>query len=140
LALAWLHKGDQHPVVCVNWHDAKAYIAWLVSTTGKSYLLLSDAEREYVAGAGSTTPYRWGSTISTRQANYDVTFDVGSKVTVPTDSHAANPWGLYYVHGNVYEWTEDCWNMSNAGNPGNGEARNSGDCSFRVLRGGYWNS
>ena len=60
------------------------------------------------------------------------------KATVPVDSFEANPWGLYQVHGNVWEWTEDCWNDSNTGNPGNGSARTTGDCSRRVLRGGSW--
>jgi formylglycine-generating enzyme required for sulfatase activity len=55
---------------------------------------------------------------------------------MPVDSFAANPWGLYNVHGNVWEWTEDCWNKSNNGNPGNGNARTSGDCGRRVVRGG----
>jgi formylglycine-generating enzyme required for sulfatase activity len=58
--------------------------------------------------------------------------------TVPVDSFEANSWGLYQVHGNVWEWTEDCWNDSNQGNPGNGSARTAGDCSRRVLRGGSW--
>ena len=58
--------------------------------------------------------------------------------TVPVDSFDANPWGLYNVHGNVWEWSEDCWNETNSGNPGNGSARTSGDCSRRVLRGGSW--
>lgn len=56
------------------------------------------------------------------------------------DSFAPNPWGLYNVHGNVWEWTEDCWNESNSGNPGNGSARVTGECSRRVLRGGSWSS
>lgn len=138
---------DRHPVVCVNWNDTKAYVAWLVTSTGQTYRLLSEAEREFAARAGTTTPFWWGSTISTSQANYngDYTYAGGSKggwrkATVSVDSFAANSWGLYNVHGNVWEWTEDCWNASNAGNPGNGEARSSGDCSLRVLRGGSWNN
>ena len=132
-------------MVCVNWNDAKAYVAWLSKTTGKTYRLLSEAEREYVARAGTTTPFWWGATISTSQANYDgnYTYAGGSKgewrkATVAVDSFAANPWGLYNVHGNVWEWTEDCWNEKNAGNPGNGSARTNGDCGCRVLRGGSW--
>ncbi len=140
-------QNDHHPVVCVNWDDAKAYAAWLSSTTGKTYRLLSEAEREYAARAGTTTGFWWGSTISTSQSNYDgnYTYDGGlqgewRKATVPVDSFAANPWGLYNVHGNAWDWTEDCWSGSNAGNPGNGEARSSGDCSRRVFRGGSWSS
>ena len=138
---------DRHPVVCVNWHDAKAYVAWLSFATGKSYRLLSEAEREYVTRAGTTTPFWWGSAISAKQANYNGTAERyhggGSKgkwrkETVTVDSFAANPWGLYNVHGNVWEWTEDCWNQSNAGNPGDGTARARGNCTYRIIRGGCW--
>ena len=138
-------QNDRHPVVCVNWNDAKAYVAWLSIHTSKTYRLLSEAEREYVARAGTTTPFWWGATISTSQANYngEYTYAGGSKgeyrkSTVAVDTFAANPWGLYNVHGNVWEWTEDCWNERNAGNPGNGSARTSGDCGSHVLRGGSW--
>jgi formylglycine-generating enzyme required for sulfatase activity len=136
---------DQHPVVCVNWNDAKAYVAWLSKTTGKTYRLLSETEREYVARAGTTTPFWWGATISSGQANYNGTYYAGGgtkgewrKATVPVDSFTANPWGLYNVQGNVWEWTEDCWNQRNAGNPGSGSARTSGECISRVRRGGSW--
>jgi formylglycine-generating enzyme required for sulfatase activity len=136
---------DRHPVVCVNWNDAKAYAEWLSKATGKSYRLLSESEREYVARAGTTTPFWWGSTISTGQANYngDHVYASGAKgeyrkVTVAVDSFSANPWGLYNVHGNVWEWAEDCWNDKNSGKPGSGSARTSGDCGSRVLRGGSW--
>jgi formylglycine-generating enzyme required for sulfatase activity len=138
---------DRHPVVCVNWNDATAYAAWLSSITGKRYALPSEAEREYVTRAGSTTPFWWGATISTDQANYDgnIAYAGGAKgewrqATVPVDSFSANPWGLYNVHGNVWEWTEDCWNEKNAGNPGDGAARVTGDCSLRVLRGASFNN
>jgi formylglycine-generating enzyme required for sulfatase activity len=125
----------KHPVINVNWDDAKAYAAWLSRKTGKTYRLLSEAEREYVARAGTTTPFWWGSSITTKQANYD---GLGSgRRTVPVDSFEANPWGLYNVHGNVWEWTEDCY-ITNARNPGDGSARTRGDCSTRVVRGGSW--
>jgi formylglycine-generating enzyme required for sulfatase activity len=134
-------------VVCVNWNDAKAYVAWLSSQTGKTYRLLSEAEREYVARAGTNTPFGWGSAISPTQANYDGTAEPykggGSKgewrkATVPVDTFTANPWGLYNVHGNVWDWTKDCWNEKIAGNPGDGSARTAADCGSRVLRGGCW--
>jgi formylglycine-generating enzyme required for sulfatase activity len=140
-------QGDDHPVVCVSWTDAQAYAAWLSSVTGKSYRLLSEAEREYVARAGSTTPYWWGATISTDRANYDgnVTYGGGARgerrnATVAAGTFAPNPWGLTNVHGNVWEWTQDCWNGTNAGNPADGSARQSGDCTLRVLRGASWNN
>jgi formylglycine-generating enzyme required for sulfatase activity/uncharacterized caspase-like protein len=138
---------SKHPVINVNWDDAKAYTAWLSRKTGKTYRLLSEAEREYVTRAGTTTPFWWGSSITPEQANYDGSADPykggGSKGvyrhrTMPVDSFEPNRWGLYSVHGNVWEWTEDCWNISNAGNPGDGRARTTGNCSLRVVRGGAW--
>jgi formylglycine-generating enzyme required for sulfatase activity len=137
----------KHPVINVNWDDAKAYATWLSRKTGKTYRLLSDAEREYVTRAGTTTPFWWGSSITPMQANYNGSVEPyqggGSKGedrkhTVPVDSFEANPWGLYNVHGNVMEWTEDCWNDSNTGNPRDGSARTTGDCSRHAARGGSW--
>jgi formylglycine-generating enzyme required for sulfatase activity len=133
------------PVINVNWDDAKAYAAWLSRKTGKAYRLPSEAEREYVTRAGTTTTFWWGSSITPNQANYDGSAEPykggGSKGeyrehTVPVDSFEPNPWGLYNVHGNVWEWTEDCWNDSNAGNPADGRPRTTGNCAERVVRGG----
>jgi formylglycine-generating enzyme required for sulfatase activity len=144
-------RGDgsrgRHPVINVSWNDAKVYIDWLNAKTGKTYRLLSEAEREYVTRAGTTTPFWWGPAITPKQANYDGSAEPykggGTKgeyrrQTVPVDSFEANPWGLFNVHGNVWEWTEDCWNDSNQGNPGNGSARTTGDCNRHVVRGGSW--
>jgi len=94
--------------------------------------------------AVTTTPFWWGYSISTSQANYNGTsFGGGAKGqyrghTVPVDSFAPNPWGLYQVHGNLYDWTEDCWNDSYNGAPADGSAWTSGDCTYRVIRGGSW--
>jgi formylglycine-generating enzyme required for sulfatase activity len=131
-------RGRQ-PVINVSWDDAKAYVAWLSRKTGKPYRLLSEAEREYMARAGTTTPFWWGASISTSQANYGG----GSKgeyraKTVPVDSFLPNAWGLYQVHGNVLDWVEDCYHDSYAGAPTDGSAWVSGDCSRRILRGGSW--
>jgi formylglycine-generating enzyme required for sulfatase activity len=137
----------KRPVINVNWVEAKAYAGWLSRKTGKIYRLLSEAEREYVTRAGTTTPFWWGSSITPKQANYDGSADPykggGSKGeyrqrTMLVDSFEPNPWGLYNVHGNVWEWTEDCWNDTNAGNPGDGRVRTTGDCSRRAVRGGSW--
>jgi formylglycine-generating enzyme required for sulfatase activity len=146
---SWREPGfaqdGRHPAVCVSWDDAKAYVAWLSQATGKTYRLLSEAEREYVARASATAPFWWGSTISTDRANYNGTVAYAGvaggawrRATVPVDAFLANPWGLYNVHGNVWDWTEDCWNMANTGNPGTGAARSTGDCGLRVMRGGGW--
>ena len=135
----------KRPVINVRWDDAMAYVAWLSRKTGKPYRLLSETEREYATRAGTTTPFWWGASITPAQANYhgSYVFPGGAKGVfrnqpVPVDAFEPNPWGLYGVHGNVWEWTDDCWSESNAGNPGNGRARKSGDCSSRVLRGGGW--
>src|SRR5262249_30956754 len=101
---------------------------------------------EYVTRAGTTTPFWWGTSITPKQANYDGNYTYaggGSKGlnrqrTVPVDSFEPNAWGLYQGHGNVYDWTEDCWNDTNTGNPGDGNARKTGDCDLRVVRGGSW--
>ncbi len=138
-------QDDSHPVVCVNWDDAKAYAEWLSGKTGKDYRLLSEAEWEYVCRAGTTTPFWWGSPISTEQANYNGNYTYGGgekgefrQKTVPVKSFQPNHWGLYQVHGNVWEWCEDCWNGNYNGAPEDGSAWTTGDCSLHVVRGGSW--
>jgi formylglycine-generating enzyme required for sulfatase activity len=110
---------EKLPVINVNWNDAKDYAVWLSRKTGKNYRLLSEAEREYAARAGTATAFWWGPSISTTQGNYngDKTFGGSLKgpfrsKTVRVDSFEPNPWGLYQVHGNVYDWVEDCWHDS----------------------------
>jgi formylglycine-generating enzyme required for sulfatase activity len=136
----------RRPVVNVTWNDAKAYVAWLSKKTGKPYRLLTEAEREYVTRAGTTTPFWWGSSISTVQANYNGNETYGGgqkgenrKMTMPVDSFSPNGWGLYQVHGNVSEWVEDCFHEDYAGAPADGTAWISGECRRRVIRGGSWN-
>jgi formylglycine-generating enzyme required for sulfatase activity len=136
----------RRPVTTVSWEDSKAYVTWLSAKTGRMYRLLSEAEREYVARAGTVTPFWWGSSISASQANYNgkETYGGGSKgefrgKALPVDSFQPNPWGLYQVHGNVWDWTEDCYHDSYEGAPADGSAWTSGDCSRRALRGGSFN-
>ena len=134
------------PVINVSWEDAQAYVRWLSRETGKRYRLLSESEWEYVARAGTTGPFHFGSTISTEQANYDGNYTHGSgrkgeyrRKTVPVGEFPPNAFGLHDVHGNVWEWVEDCWHASYDGAPSDGSAWTSGgDCSRRVLRGGSW--
>jgi formylglycine-generating enzyme required for sulfatase activity len=138
----------KRPVVNVSWNDiTEQYLPWLSRKTSKTYRLLSDEEWEYAARAGTATPFWWGKSITPRQANYDGNYVYkggGSqgkfrKRTTSVDSFDANPWGLYNMHGNVWEWTEDCWNKRIKGSLGDGTARKAGDCDRRVLRGGSWN-
>ena len=125
------------PVINVSWKDAQSYVRWLSNKTGKSYRLLSESEWEYVSRAGSVTAYSWGNEIGHNRANCG---GCGSrwdnKKTAPVGSFRANAWGLHDVHGNVWEWVEDCWNASYRGAPADGSAWESGNCSERVLRGG----
>ena len=127
------------PVINVSWDDATEYAAWLSAQTGKRYRLPSEAEWEYAARAGSTTKYSWGNDIGHNRANC-VNEACGDQWlhTAPVGSFSANSWGLHDMHGNVWEWVQDCWNDSYAGAPGDGSAWASGDCSLRVLRGGSW--
>jgi formylglycine-generating enzyme required for sulfatase activity len=140
-------QDDGHPVVCVNWNDAKAYAAWLSNEAGQDYRLATEAEWEYCCRAGRTTPFWWGSSINPTQANYNGNYVYkggGNKGeyrqrTVPVDSFEANPWGLYQVHGNVMEWCEDVWHDTYKGAPTDGTGwLEGGDQSLRVLRGGSW--
>ena len=139
---AWRNPGfeqtDAHPVVHVSWNDAQAYVDWLSASTKKEYRLLSEAEWEYVARAGTTTTYHFGNTISQGQANYDG----HNGGTVAVGSYSANAFGLHDVHGNVWEWVEDCWHSDYTDAPSDGSAWGS-DChatfsGYRVLRGGSW--
>ena len=130
----------QRPVINVSWDDARAYVDWLSGETGEAYRLLSEAEWEYVARAGTRTRYHWGDAIGRNRANCDgcgSRWD-GGKSTSPVGSFGANAFGLHDVHGNVFEWVEDCYYDSYAGAPRDGSAWKGGDCSFRVLRGGSW--
>jgi len=138
----------RHPVINVSWNDTKDYLKWLSAKTGKTYRLLTEAEREYVTRATTVTPFWWGSAITTDQANYDgkntqVYKGGGSpglyrERTEVVDAFKPNAWNLYQVHGNVWEWTEDCYEDSYSRAPTDGSAVRSGPCTQRVIRGGSW--
>ena len=129
----------RRPVVNVSWNDAKEYVAWLSSQTGQAYRLLSEAEWEYVARAGSTRQFTWGSHIGEENANCGgCATEWDFFQTAPAGSFAPNAFGLHDVHGNVWEWVEDCWNENYEGAPSDGSAWLSGDCSRRILRGGSY--
>ena len=127
------------PAKNVSWADAQEYVSWLSSETGQSYRLLSEAEWEYVARAGSSTAYSWGNDLDSNRANCD---GCGSQwddqQTAPVGSFAPNAFGVYDMHGNVNEWVEDCSTIDYAGAPSDGSAWLTGDCEARMLRGGSW--
>ena len=131
----------RRPVINVDWKDAKSYVEWLSRKTGKRWRLLSEAEWEYVARAGTETKYHWGDEVGKNRANCD---GCGSRWdgdrTAPVGSFPANDFGLYDVHGNVWEWVEDCWReLYWEETPWDGTARTSGgDCGTGVTRGGSW--
>ena len=127
------------PVINVSWNEVQTYAMWLSEKTGKTYRLLSEAEWEYMARAGSETAYSWGDEIGRNRANCD---GCGSRWdderTAPVGMFAGNGFGLHDVHGNVWERVQDCWNETYAGAPADGSAWEQGDCNLRVVRGGSW--
>ncbi len=140
---------NDRPVIDVSWEDAQEYAKWLSSATGEDYRLLSEAEWEYAARGVTSADdprngeeYGWGEAqpvcdeAAPNGANFDACDD---NRTRPVGSFPANRFGLHDMHGNVWEWVEDCWNGSYAGAPTDGSAWTTGDCNRRVLRGGSWN-
>ena len=130
----------RRPVINVSWHDAQRYVRWLSEKTAHEYRLLSESEWEYAARAGTSGPYHTGSKLSINQANFDDEYHrQGSRYgerTVPVGSFSANAFGVHNVHGNVWEWVQDCWHESYGGAPTDGSSWESGNCRIRVLRGG----
>ena len=141
----------KRPVINVSWHDAMQFVAWLSSKSGKAYRLPTEAEWEYAArGITSASaphpPFSTGSTINYRQANYDANFVYGDgkmglyrQKTVDVGSFPKNAFGLHDMHGNVWEWVQDCYKDSYEGAPTDGSAVTAPGCGLRVLRGGSWN-
>ena len=155
-------QDDTHPAVCIGYGDAAAYAAWLAKKTGKPYRLPSDAEWEYAARGGTTTPWYFGDTpeIGCTAAQIMTSGTVGTlgwpnsianrfvcatgrSFTVPVASFAPNPFGLYDMIGNAFEWAADCNAPDNSSAHADGTARTTGDCSRHYLKGGafqtpYW--
>jgi len=137
---------DDHPVVGVSWMDAQLYLRWLSGKTGHLYRLPTEAEWEYACRAGTKTAFSFGDTISTEQANYDghYTYNGGQRGayvqgTSKVGAYQPNPWGLFDMHGNVWEWTQDVVHDNYVGAPVDGSAwEEGGDPVRRVLRGGSW--
>jgi formylglycine-generating enzyme required for sulfatase activity len=136
----------QRPVINISWNDAQAYVAWLSVKVGARYRLLSEAEREYVTRSGTTTVFWWGNSVSADQARFGAFFDRNNATldpafqdrTVPVDRFSANGWGLYQVHGNVWEWVEDCWDDAHPHAPSDSSPRTQTGCNSHVVRGGSW--
>jgi formylglycine-generating enzyme required for sulfatase activity len=135
----------RRPVINVSWRDVKAYAEWLARKSGRPYRLLSEAEWEYVARAGTATIFAVGDTVSPMQANYDGSTDgsgpsdVNRQRTLPVGSFPANAFGVHDMLGNASEWVEDCWNDNYTElAPADGSAWLEGSCNGRVVRGGSW--
>lgn len=147
-------QGDSHPVVCVSWNDAQAYVAWLSRVSGKHYRLPSESEWEYMARAGTRTSRFWGDdpalacefanvhdevTQSARNFSWEAhECKDGFVETAPVGRFKPNAFGLYDTAGNAWEWVEDCLNTNYINAPSDGSPRVTDDCSRRVYRGGGW--
>lgn len=128
----------QRPVINVTWDDAQEYVNWLSMQTGKNYRLPTEAEWEYAARAGTTTAYWWGDSIGINNANCNSNCLDSFANTSPVGSFPANPFGLFDMNGNVWEWVEDCKNINYTNAPNDGSSWNSGDCNKHMDRGGAW--
>ncbi len=149
---------DRDPVVCVSWHDTQAYLGWLSKATGRHYRLPSEAEGEYATRAGSAATRFWGdgreeacvyANVADQtmfetlglpmgpEANFDCSD--GFVFTSPVGSFKPNPFGLYDMMGNVWQWLDDCWHPTLAGRPATSVVwSNGGDCKLHSARGGSW--
>jgi len=129
----------RRPVMNISWYETQPYVEWLSKKTGHTYRLPTEAEWEFAARGGTTTEFWWGDKVGENLANCrDCKSQWSKKGSAPVGSFAPNPFGLYDVHGNEWEWLEDCWNPTHEGAPGDGSARMDGNCDLRVMRSGSW--
>ena len=141
-------KGENRPVENVSWYDAIEFCKKLSSKTGKIYRLPSESQWEYACRAGTTTPFYFGETITSELVNYNGEYPCGNapkgkyrKETTDVGSFPPNAFGLYDMHGNVWEWCQDIWHGNYNGAPTDGSAwETGGDGNTRLLRGGSWNN
>jgi formylglycine-generating enzyme required for sulfatase activity len=130
----------KRPAINVSWEDIKDYFSWLARRTGKTYRLLTEAEWEYAARAGTTTPFSTGATITVEQANFFSGIDTYRKETIEVGALPPNAFDLHDMHGNVWEWVQDCFRESYAGAGSDGAAVADAAGCARVLRGGAWSN
>jgi formylglycine-generating enzyme required for sulfatase activity len=132
---------DRRPVINVSWEDAQRYVAWLSRMTGQPYRLLTEAEWEYAARGGTTTEYYWGDASGEHDGHANCA-DCGSswddRQTAPVGSFAPNPFGLYDMLGNVYQWVLDCDSEDYDDAPTDGSAARTTGCDNHINRGGAW--
>jgi formylglycine-generating enzyme required for sulfatase activity len=141
-------SGANKPVERLSWNDAVEFCKRLSEKTGREYRLPSEAEWEYACRAETTTPFYFGETITSELANYRGTSTYGNgpegvdrRETTPVGSFPPNAFGLYDMHGNLWEWCEDVWHENYKGAPSDGSAwLTGGDQNRHVMRGGSWQS
>ena len=140
-------QGEDHPVVCVTWNDAQAYALWVSQSSGKTYRLLSESEREYSTRAGTQTAYSWAGPASHEYANYGKAPCCGPQTqgrdrwefTAPVGQFPANAFGLFDMHGNVWDWVQDWYHDNYNAAPTDASAWEvGGEQKHRVRRGGSW--
>lgn len=135
-------QGPEQPAVCISYDEVKAYVAWLSKKTGKHYRMLSEAEREYAARAGSEGPFPFpldeGKEYSIAQHANTYGAADGYNFTSPAGSFPANAFGVYDMHGNVYEWVADCLHDSYVGAPTDGSPWMEETCEVVQIRGNDW--
>lgn len=132
-------RAKNTPVRDVSWDDTQQYLKWLSQTTGKTYRLPTEAEWEYAARGGTSTPYWWGEKMRPGTANCKVCGEPWTQDTpAAVGSFAANPFGLHDMNGSVWEWVSDCWHNSYKGAPSDGRSWDTPNCRDRVIRGGSW--
>ncbi len=129
----------RRPVMNITWFETQSYLKWLSKKTGYTYRLPTEAEWEFAARGGTTTEFWWGDEVGENLANCrDCKSKWSKKGSAPVGSFSPNPYGLYDVHGNEWEWLQDCWNPSHEGAPSDGSPRLDGNCQLRVIRSGSW--